>query len=264
MPHSASGSDSTAPTSLRVDGSLPSPPRVAVFRTKIWVGFMVAAVVFVAIAVVAAVASRLEAERLERLRDRGIVTEARIERKWKSGGKTKTRYLSYSFTHERERYTDQDSVSSDLWNASEPGLPIRITFDPADPTETEVGNVTQQKVDDHWRRVFLGGGAIGLVFLALLAFVYLQQRRRKVLLAEGDLMSARIESIGPPSRKGKSCMVVFAVSLGAGATESHRHSVAKKLLDGLAAGASVPYLVMRHDRKRGAPLAICQQSCRVE
>jgi hypothetical protein len=40
--------------------------------------------------------------------------------------------------------------------------------------------------------------------------------------------------------------------------------VSQKLLDGLAVGDEVPFLVMRHDPRRAAPLAICLASCRLD
>src|SRR5215813_12020619 len=91
--------DSSAPKSLRVDVRLPSPPRTAVFRTGIRIGFIAGAVAYVAAAALAAILTTREARRLERLRDHGVVTDAVVDRKWTSGRKSRTRNVSFTFTH---------------------------------------------------------------------------------------------------------------------------------------------------------------------
>lgn len=264
MPHRTVVSDESAPRSLRIEGNLPAPPRFAVLRTKVRVGLGVAAVAYVVLAVVVVVLSRSEGERLERLRDHGVVADAIVDRKWQSGGKSKSKYVSYSFTHDGQQHIDEATVSSGRWNEIVPGRAIRITFDPADPSDTEVGAVTQRSIDAHWKQILIGSGAAGTFLLVLFVVAWFHHHRRKVLLMEGDLTSARIESIGPPRGKGRVCKVVFVVTGASGAGESHRHSVPQSLLTGLGVGESVAFLVKRHDPKRGAPLAVCLQSCRLE
>jgi len=256
--------DSPVPSTLRVEGTLPLPPRAVVFRKKVRVAIVLAAVACLAVAALVAFLTRREGERLERLRDHGVVTQAVVERKWKSGGKSKTRYVSYSFEHAGQRFTDDSSLSSRRWDEIAPGQSIRITFDPDDPSDTEVGNVTQGTIDAHWRMVLLAGGAVGLIVLAFLLFAWASVRRLRALLRDGELVSATIESIGPASRKGRRCKVVFVVAGDASASGPHRHSIAQRLLHGLAAGDAVAWLTLRDAPKRGAPLAICLESCQLD
>jgi hypothetical protein len=262
MADRAASSDLPVPTSLWVDVDLPSPPRAAVFRTKVRVGIIVAAVAYVAVAVLVAILATREAGRLERLRDHGVVTDAVVVKKWIDGSKSKTRHVSYTFTCDGRRVTDEASVSSRSYDAIVLGQRIRITYERADPGNSEIGSVTQHTIDQHWLFVGCTGGAFGLIVLGILVGVYLRCHRRRALLVEGELTSARIESVGKATRKGKLCKVVFEVSGVSDLAGSHRFSVPQKLLLGLGAGDEVPYLVMRHDPKRSAPLAICLSICR--
>lgn len=264
MADRVAASDLPVPTSLRVDAVPPSPPRAAVFRTNVRVGFIAGAVAYVAAAVLAAILTTREASRLERLRDRGVVTDAVVDRKWISGGKSRTRNVSFTFTHEGRRYSDSASVGSRTYDTVEPGHRMRITFDPADPENAEVGSVTQDTLDRHWLAVGGTGGVVALIVLGVLGLAYLHHHRRRALLADGTLTSARIESVGKASRKGKLCKVVFEVAGVSDLSGSHRCSVAQKLLVGLGAGDEVPFLVMRHDPRRAAPLALCLASCRLD
>jgi len=257
-------SDLPVPKSLRIDVDLGSPPRAAAFRTKVRVGFIAGAVAYVAVAVLVAILTTQEAGRLERLRDRGVVTDAVVERKWTSGRKSRTRHVSYTFTCDGKVCSDEASVSSRTYDAAVPGHRIRITFDPADPENTEVGSVTQDVIDRHWLFVGGAGGGLGLIVLGVIFFTYLHHQRRRALLSDGELTSARIESVGGASRKGKMCKVVFEVTGVSDLAGSHKCSVSQKLLDGLGVGDEVPFLVMRHDPTRAAPLAICLSSCRLD
>jgi hypothetical protein len=257
-------SDLPVPKSLRVDVDLPSPPRAAVFRTKVRVGLLAAAVAYVAVAVLVAILTKREAGRLERLRDHGVVTDAVVVKKWISGSKSKTRHVGYTFTCDGRRRDDESSVSSRSYDKIVLGQRIRITYDPADPESSEIGSVTQHTIDDHWLLVGCVGGGAGLIVLVALALAYFPLHRRRALLVDGERTSARIESVGKATRKGKLCKVVFEVSGVSDLAGSYRFSVQQKLLLGLEVGDEVPYLVMRHDPKRSAPLAICLSSCRLE
>jgi len=264
MADRAAASDLPVPKSLRIDVDLPSPPRAAVFRTKVRVGMLAAAVGYVAVAVLVAVLTTREAGRLERLRDHGVVTDAVVVKKWISGSKSKTRHVGYTFSCDGRRRDDESSVSSRSYDAIVLGQRIRITYDPADPESSEIGSVTQHTIDEHWLFVGCTGGAVGLIVLGLLVYAYLRQHRRRALLIDGELTSARIESVGRASRKGKLCKVAFEVSGVSDLAGSHRCCVPQKLLLGLGVGDEVPYLVMRHDPKRSAPLALCLASCRLD
>jgi hypothetical protein len=257
-------SDLPVPTSLRIDVDLGSPPRAAVFRTKVRVGFIAGAVAYVAVAVLVAILTTREAGRLERLRDHGVVTDAVVVKKWTSGSKSKTRHVSYTFTCDGRRCTDDDSVSSSSYDKIVLGQRIRITYEPADPENTEVGSVTQDTIDRHWLFVGWTGGGVGLIVLGFMFFAYLHHHRRRALLGEGELTSARIESVGKASRKGKVCKVVFEVTGVSDLSGSHKCSVSQKLLVGVGVGDEIPCLVMRHDPRRAAPLALCLASCRLE
>jgi hypothetical protein len=264
MADRAASSDLPVPTSLRIDVDLPSPPRAAVFRTKVRVGFIAGAVAYVAVAALVAILTTREAGRLERLRDHGVATDAVVVKKWISGSKSKTRHVGYTFTCDGRRRDDDASVSSSSYDAILLGQRIRITYDPADPESSEIGSVTQDTIDRHWLFVGWTGGAFGLIVLGILVFAYLRHHRRRALLVDGELTSARIESVGRASRKGKICKVVFEVSGVSDLAGSRRCCVPQKLLVGLGVGDEVPWLAMRHDPRRGAPLAVCLSSCRLD
>jgi hypothetical protein len=264
MSDRAAASDLPVPKSLRIDVDLPSPPRAAVFRTKVRVGFIAGAVAYVAVAALVAILTTREAGRLERLRDRGVVTDAVVVKKWTSGGKSRTRYVSYAFTCDGRRCTDDASVSSRAYDRIVLGQRIRITYEPADPGNSEIGSVTQDTIDRHWLVVGGTGGGVGLIVLGILFFAYLHHHRRRALLSDGELTSARIESVGKASRKGKICKVVFEVTGVSDLSGSHKCSVSQKLLAGVGVGDAIPCLVMRHDPRRAAPLALCLSSCRLE
>ena len=253
-----------APKSLRIDARLPSPPRAAVFRTHVRIVLLAAAVGYVAVAVLVAVLSRHAGARLERLRDTGVAADAVVVKKWTSGGKSKTRHVGYTFDFAGSRRNDESSLSSSWYDEIILGQRIRITVDPADPSDTELGTVTQKTVDRHWTVVLATSGVVGAVLLVFVACLWLHHWRRRTLLIEGDVISAKIESVGRPSRKGKVCAVAFVVPDGAGGTVTRKVSVPRKLLEGIEAGATVPWLVLRHDSKRGAPLGLCLRSCRFE
>ena len=81
MADRVAASDLPAPKSLRIDAVLPSPPRAAVFRAHVRVGFIAGAVAYVAAAALAAILTTRKARHLERLRDHGVVTDAVVDRK---------------------------------------------------------------------------------------------------------------------------------------------------------------------------------------
>jgi hypothetical protein len=258
-----SAPERSAPSNLRTDQAVGLRPRVAVFRPLVRFGFYATALVLVVAAVATVMITREVARGLERLRDHGVATDARVERKWRSSGKSKTKYLAFSFVHEGRRIEGQASVSSRTWSAVEPGKPLRVTFDPDDPTHLEVGRVSQADVDQHWEAVFWAGGIVGVVLVGCYIGVFLRCNRRRRLLEDGDLALARIESIGKPGRKSRKCKVAFVVSSGA-RTASARASIPERLLQGLGPGDSVPFLVAHDDPDRGEPLAMVLSTCRLD
>jgi hypothetical protein len=74
---------------------------------------------------------------------------------------------------------------------------------------------------------------------------------------------ARIESIGKPGRKSRKCKVALVVSTGASTTNA-RASIPERLLQGLAPGDSVPFLVAHDDAECGEPLAMVLSTCRLD
>lgn len=251
-----------APSNLRTDFAVGRPPRVAVFRPKVRFGFFATALALVVAAVAVVLVARNEALGLERLRDHGVATEARVENKKRGGGKSKTLYVMFSFVHEGKRIEGKASVSSRTYDAAQPGKPLLITFDPDDPAHTEVGRVTQGTVDRHWTAVFWVSGTVGLLLVGCWVGVFRRLNRRRRLLEDGELAQARIESIGRPARKSRKCKVAFVVSLGARAANV-RSSVPERLLSGLGPGDPVPFLVAHDDPDRGEPLAVVLSTCRL-
>ena len=252
--------DRAAPSNLRTDLALGRPPRVAVFRPLVRFGFIATAVVLVIATVIVVLTTRSVARGLERLRDHGVATDARVERKWRSGGKSRTKHLAFSFVHEGKRIEGQASVSSGTWSAAEPGKKLLITFDPDDPAHTEVGRVSQATVDRHWTTVFWVSGTVGVLFLGCYVGVFCRLNRRRRLLEDGELAQVRIESIGKPTRKSRKSKVAFASHAGSRATRS---SIPAQLLQGLEPGDSVPFLVAPDDPDRGEPLAMVLSTCRL-
>ena len=249
-----------APSNLRTDLALGRPPRVAVFRPLVRFGFIATAVVLVIATFIVVLTTRGVARGLERLRDHGVATDARVERKWRSGGKSKTKYLAFSFVHEGKRIEGQASVSSGTYGAVESGQKLLITFDPDDPVHTEVGRVSQTTVDQHWSQVFWVGGVVGVLLVGCYAGVFYRLNRRRRLLEDGELAQVRIESIGKPARKSRKCKVAFAAHAGSRATRS---AIPAQLLQGLEPGDSVPFLVAPDDPDRGEPLAMVLSTCRL-
>jgi hypothetical protein len=253
----------SVPSNLRTDFVVGLPPRVAAFRPLVRFGFYATALALVVAAVAVVMIARDVARGLERLRDHGVATDARVERKWRSGGKSNTRYLAFSFVHDGRRIEAEASVSSGTWNAAEPGKPLRITFDPDDPTHVEVGRVSQATVDRHWEVVSWVGAIVGVVLVGCYIGAFLRCSRRRRLLEDGEVALARIESIGKPGRKSRKCKVALVVSTGANTTNA-RASIPERLLRGLAPGDSVPFLVARDDAERGEPLAMVLSTCRLD
>lgn len=249
---------------LRTNVMIMPPPRAARFKTKVMGGFIAVALLIAAFAVVGVVVAIDRGKSLEQLRDHGVVTESIVEKKWRGGGKSKSYYVRYSYFHGGRKYSDDDTMSSGAWRNLVVGSPLVVTVDPADPTHTEIGLVNQATVDRHWTAAIWVGVALGGIAIGAYVFVLLKYLGKRKLLADGVLASARIESIGSPSRKGKMCSVLFAVNAGAGAVENHKRSISQKLLDGLAAGDSIPYLVMPQNPKKGEPLGTVLASCRLD
>lgn len=241
---------------------LPPPPREARFKTSVKV-IATAIIVFAMLGDgVAAYFGFSYLDKLEHLRDNGVLVPGRVINKTiSSSRKSTTHYFEYTFQAGNVEVRDKDSVSKSDYNRFEVGDALPVTYERGKPEVNQPFAVDGATVDRHKKMMWIVGGILAAIELTMLTiFGYIWLRRLK-LARDGELVSAKIAEVGNPQGKNHHRKVKFDVRTPTGEVVQRSHWMPEHVFTTSHLGRTTGYLVLDQDPKKGEPAVTVFKYC---
>lgn len=241
---------------------LPPPPREARFKTSVRV--VAAAIIIFAMLGdgVAAYFGFNHLDKLEHLRDNGVLVPGRLTNKTTSRSRKSTSYyFEYTFHAGDFEVKDKDSVSKTDFERFEVGDALPVTYERGKPEVNQPFAVDGSTVDRQKKTMWIIAGIFGaveIIVLSIFAYIYL---RRLKLARDGELVLAKIAEVGNPQGKNRHRKVKFDVRTPTGEVVQRSHWMPEHVFTTSHLGRTTGYLVLDQDPKKGEPAVTVFKTC---